>query len=65
MPRLFEDLAIAHGDGRYTKLLAQIAKADVLVLDDWGLAVLTDTARRDLLEIFDDRQGRSSTIITS
>ena len=65
MPRLFEDLAIAHGDGRYTKLLAQIAKADVLVLDDWGLAVLTDTARRDLLEIFDDRHGRSSTIITS
>jgi DNA replication protein DnaC len=65
MPRLFEDLAMAHGDWRYTKLLAQIAKADVLILDDWGLAVLTDIARRDLLEIFDDRHGRSSTIITS
>lgn len=65
MPRLFEELAIAHGDGRYTKLLAQIAKTDVLVLDDWGLAVLTDTARRDLLEIFDDRHGHRSTIITS
>lgn len=37
----------------------------MLVLNDWGLAVLTDTARRDLLEIFDDRHGRSSTIITS
>lgn len=65
MPRLFEELVIAHGDGRYTKLLAQIAKTDVLVLDDWGLAVLTDTARRDLLEIFDDRHGHRSTIITS
>ena len=65
MPRLFEELVIAHGDGRYTKLLAQIAKTDVLVLDDWGLAVLADTARRDLLEIFDDRHGHRSTIITS
>jgi len=65
VPRLFEELVIAHGDGRYTKLLAQIAKTDVLVLDDWGLAVLTDTARRDLLEIFDDRHGHRSTIITS
>ena len=36
VPRLFEDVAIAHGDGRYSKLLTQLAKTDVLLLDDWG-----------------------------
>ena len=65
VPRLFEDVAIAHGDGRYSKLLAQLAKTDVLVLDDWGLALLTDSARRDLLEILDDRHGHRSTLVTS
>lgn len=65
VPRLFEDVAIAHGDGRYSKLLGQLAKTDVLLLDDWGLALLTDSARRDLLEIFDDRHGHRSTIVTS
>lgn len=65
LPRLIEDLAIAHGDGRYTKLLAQIAKVDVLLLDDWGLAAHSDASRRDLLELFDDRHGSGSTIVTS
>lgn len=65
VPRLFEDMAIAHGDGRYSKLLMQLAKTDVLLLDDWGLALLTDSARRDLLEILDDRHGHRSTIVTS
>lgn len=65
VPRLFEDIAIAHGDGRYSKLLTQFAKTDVLVLDDWGLALLTDAARRDLLEILDDRHGHRSTLVTS
>lgn len=65
VPRLFEDVAIAHGDGRYGKLLTQLAKTDVLLLDDWGLALLTDSARRDLLEILDDRHGHRSTIVTS
>jgi DNA replication protein DnaC len=65
VPRLFEDLAVAHGDGRYGKLLTQLAKTDVLLLDDWGLALLTDAARRDLLEILDDRHGYRSTIVTS
>lgn len=65
VPRLFEDIAIAHGDGRYSKLLTQLAKTDVLVLDDWGLALLTDAARRDLLEILDDRHGHRSTLVTS
>jgi DNA replication protein DnaC len=65
LPRLIEELTIAHGDGRYVKFLAQLAKVDVLLLDDWGLAALTDTARRDLLELLDDRHGTRSTIVTS
>lgn len=65
MPRLFEELALAHADGTYTRLLARLAKADVLVLDDWGLAPLKEQERRDLLEIFDDRHGLRSAILTS
>lgn len=65
LPRLLQDLATARGDGRYTKLLTQFAKTDVLVLDDWGLASFTDEARRDLLELFDDRHNSRSTIVTS
>ena len=47
------------------KFMAQLAKVDVLLLDDWGLAALTDSARRDLLEIVDDRHEARSTIVTS
>ncbi len=65
MTRLFPMLALARADGRYPKLLAQFAKLDVLLLDDWGLAPLTPDARHDLLEILDDRHGRKSTIVTS
>lgn len=65
MTRLFPELALARADGRYPKLLAQIAKVDVLLLDDWGLAPMTPEARHDLLEILDDRHGRKSTIVTS
>lgn len=65
LSRLFQALAIARGDGRYTKLLAQLAKVDVLLLDDWNLARFCDESRRDLLEIFDDRHGARSTIVTS
>jgi len=64
-PRMIEELTIAHGDGRYVKFMAQLAKIDVLLLDDWGLAALTDSARRDLLEIVDDRHEARSTIVTS
>ena len=64
-PRLFEELTLAHADGTYARLLARLAKADVLVIDDWGLAPATDRERRDLLEIFEDRHGMKSTIITS
>ena len=65
LPRLLDELAIGRADGRYMKLLRQLAKIDVLVIDDWGLAVLDDAHRRDLLEVLDDRHGSRSTIVTS
>lgn len=65
MPRLLEELALAHADGTYTRLLGRIAKIDVLVIDDWGIAPLRDQERRDMLEIFDDRYSMRSTIIAS
>jgi DNA replication protein DnaC len=64
-PRLFEELALAHADGSFPLLLKRLAKVDVLVIDDWGLAPLTDSERRDLLEILEDRYGARSTVITS
>jgi DNA replication protein DnaC len=65
LPRLLEALALARGDGRYGRLLTRIARVQLLILDDWGLAPMTAEQRRDLLEIVDDRHGRASTIITS
>lgn len=65
LPRLLPELAIAKGDGRYPKLLTTLAKTEVLVLDDWGLAPLTAEHRRDLLEILEDRHGVRSTLATS
>jgi DNA replication protein DnaC len=65
LPRLLQEMAIAKGDGRYPKLLATLAKTDVLVLDDWGLAKLTGEQRRDLLEILEDRHATRSTLATS
>lgn len=65
VPRLFEALALARGDGRHARMLKAIARLDVLILDDWGLAVLAPSERRDLLEILEDRHGRGSTIVTS
>lgn len=65
MPRLFEDLRLAHADGRYPKLMAEFAKTDLLVLDDWGIAPLEDADRRELLEILEDRHDRRSTMATS
>jgi DNA replication protein DnaC len=65
LPRLFEALALARGDGRYARLLKALARVDLLILDDWGLAPLTGEQRRDLLEVIDDRHQRGSTIITS
>lgn len=63
--RLLGDLALARADGSYTKLLAKLAKAELLILDDWGLAPLGDSERRDLLEIVEDRYRAKATLITS
>jgi len=65
LTRLFQELDIGRADGRYAKIMRQFAKTDVLVMDEWGLAVLTDQHRRDLLEILDDRYNMRATIITS
>ena len=65
LPRLFEDLALAHGDGRFSKLMAALAKTDLIILDDWGLAKFSAEQRRDLLELLDDRHGNRSTLVTS
>ena len=65
MTRLLGDLSIARGDGRYPKLMASLAKTDLLILDDWGLGPLTDLHRRDLLELLEDRHDRRSTLVTS
>jgi DNA replication protein DnaC len=65
LPRLCHDLEIAKADGSYRKQLAKLARADLLVLDDWGLAPLTPENRRDLLEVLDDRYQARSTLITS
>lgn len=65
MPRLFQTLDLAKGDGSYPKLLLGLQKTQVIILDDWGLATMTEAQRRDLLEIMDDRHNQSSTIVTS
>ena len=63
--RLLEMLSVAHGDGRFTKLIQQLAKTDVLIMDDWGLEKMNLAQRNDLLEIMEDRHGLKSTLITS
>ena len=64
-PRLFDDLALAKADGRYRRVLAAYARIDLLVIDDWGLASLTEEQRRDVLEILEDRHDLRSTLIAS
>ena len=65
VPRLGEELTLAHADGTYARVLARFARADLLVLDDWALAPLRDQDRRDLLEIVEDRYAARSTILAS
>lgn len=55
----------AHGDGSFSRRLAQLARLDVLVLDDLGIAPIAAQERQDLLELLDDRVGCRSTLITS
>ncbi len=63
--RLLEELRIAHGDASFARRLNQLAKTDVLILDDWALAPIGQAERTDLLELLDDRSTGKSTIITS
>lgn len=65
VPRLPEELRVRHGSGAFGKWLIQLAKTDVLVLDDWGMGALDSSVRSDLLEIIDDRAASKATIITS
>ena len=65
MPRLLHELAVARGDGSYTRLLARLAKLELLAIDDWLLAPLRDAERRDIIEVIEDRAERASTLITS
>lgn len=64
-PRLLHQLVVARADGSYAKLLDQLARTHVLVIDDFLIAPMKDTECRDLLEVLDDRYGRSSTVITT
>ncbi len=65
LPKLFQTIDIAKADGSYAKLFILLAKTPLLVLDDWGVAPMTDANRRDFLELIDDRYKISSTLITS
>ncbi len=63
--RLLDEMALARAEGSLARLLARFAKADVLVLDDWGLGALREAQRHDILEVIEDRYGRAATVVTS
>jgi len=65
LPRPLHDLGLARADGSYGKLLATLAKTELLLVDDWGLAPLADRERRDLLEVLEDHYGCRATLVTS
>ena len=65
LPRLLQERPMAQGDGRYPQLMAALAKTAIRILDDWGLASLSDENRRDVLALLADRHGRGATIVTS
>ena len=64
-PRFFQALAVARGTGRYDRVLRSLLRADLLIIDDWATALLTDEERRDLFEIMEDRYDRRSTLIAA
>jgi DNA replication protein DnaC len=64
-PRLLEELRVAHGDGSFGRRLAQLARIDLLAIDDFAIAPVTAAERNDLLELLDDRVGTRATLITS
>lgn len=65
LPRLLEDLTLAHADGTYARLLGRLLRTDLLILDDWGIGTLTEAQCRDVLEILEDRYDRRATIVSS
>lgn len=65
LPTMLEQLRIAHGDGSYVRLMGQLLKTDLLILDDWGIQPLTSSQRNDLMEVIEDRHDRRSTLIAS
>lgn len=65
LPRLLDELALARAEGSYARALARFARADLFVLDDWGLGSLSEPQRHDLLELIEDRYGRLATVVTS
>ena len=65
LAKLFEYLRMAHGDGSYSRLMNQLLRVDLLIVDDWGLQPITSSQRHDLMELIEDRHGRRSTLITS
>jgi DNA replication protein DnaC len=65
VPRLLSDLALAHADGSYPRLLTRLAKTQLLILDDWGVATLSAADARELLEVIEDRVQLRSTLLAS
>ena len=65
MPRLFQELAIAKGEGHYTKLPPAYEKTQLLLLHDWGTASVAEEQRRGLFEVIEDRYDRGSTLIVA
>ena len=65
IPKLLNELKIAHADGTFLKLINKLSRVELLIMDDWGLSDFTDADRRDMLEIFEDRYNVRSTIIAT
>ena len=63
--RLFDELQVAHGDGSFARRMSQLAKLDLLLIDDFAISPMGAPQRNDLLEVLDDRVGTRSTLITS
>jgi DNA replication protein DnaC len=63
--RLLHEMMLSHADGSFAKLLAGLARVQLLILDDWLRDPLAASQARDLLEILDDRYGRSSTLVAT
>jgi hypothetical protein len=64
LPRRLEELGLAHGDGRFAKLMTGHAKINLVISNDWGLAPFTASQRRGMLELRDDRDGHRLTLVT-